>query len=86
MTTLIPDKLHPEQMLTTEQVSELTGIAKSTFEGWRCRKNGGPPFFKLGPQIIRYRWCSVVLWMAEGSAAAPSTPAWAEPRTSSPAA
>lgn len=66
MTTLsdlshLPD-FHPEQLLTTEQLSALTGISRQTFEGWRSRKNGGPKFKKLGPQIIRYRWADVCAW------------------------
>lgn len=55
-------ELHPEQLLTTEQVAALTSISKQTFEGWRCRKNGGPKFKKLGPQIIRYRWADICIW------------------------
>ena len=65
--TTVPDlsslpPLHPEQMLTTEQLAAITGISRQTFEGWRCKKNGGPKFKKLGPQIIRYRWADYVLW------------------------
>lgn len=62
MTTLSA-QLHDEQLLTTEQVADITGIARATFEGWRCRKNGGPPFIKMGPQIIRYRWGTLRDWM-----------------------
>ena len=67
MTTLIPAQLHEEQLLTTEQVATLTGISRQTFEGWRCRKNGGPTFMKLGPQIIRYRWADVKAWRNAGT-------------------
>lgn len=59
--SLLPT-LHPEQLLTTEQVAAITGISRQTFEGWRHRKNGGPKFKKLGPQIIRYRWADVCAW------------------------
>jgi predicted DNA-binding transcriptional regulator AlpA len=63
----IPAHLHPEQLLTTEQVATLTGISRPTFEGWRCRKDGGPQYKKLGPQIIRYRWADVQAWMNAGT-------------------
>jgi predicted DNA-binding transcriptional regulator AlpA len=70
MTTTIPTHLHDEKLLTTEQVAEITGIARATFEGWRCRKNGGPPHLKLGPQIIRYRWRELRQWMDARTTAA----------------
>jgi predicted DNA-binding transcriptional regulator AlpA len=65
--TTLPDlsglpPLHPEQMLTTEQLAALTGISKATFEGWRCRKNGGPKATPLSKQIVRYRWADVCAW------------------------
>ena len=63
MTITIPTVLTDEHLLTTDQVAHLTGIARQTFEGWRCRKNGGPPYIKLGPQIIRYRWGTLRDWM-----------------------
>lgn len=59
-------QLHDETLLTTEQVAELTGISRASFEGWRCRKNGGPPYRKLGPQIIRYRWADLRSWIDGG--------------------
>jgi predicted DNA-binding transcriptional regulator AlpA len=65
----IPAQLHPEQHLTTEQVALITGIAKPTFEGWRCRKNGGPKFTNPSPQIIRYRWSDVKAWLDAGTVA-----------------
>jgi len=70
--TPIPDlsslpPLHPEQMLTTEQLAAITGVSRATFEGWRCRrKKGGPKLgpkpLDLGPQIVRYRWADVCAW------------------------
>jgi predicted DNA-binding transcriptional regulator AlpA len=60
--TTIPAILHDETLLTTQQLAALTNIARPTFEGWRCRGNGGPKFIKLGPQIIRYRWADVRQW------------------------
>ncbi len=65
--TAIPTDLHPETMLTTQQVAALTNISRQTFEGWRCRKNGGPKFTKLGPQIIRYKWADIKSWRDAGT-------------------
>ena len=60
----LPARMHPEQMLTTEQVATLTGISKQTLEGWRCRNpDAGPKFKKLGPQLVRYRWLDVQNWI-----------------------
>lgn len=70
MTTLIPAQLHDEQLLTTQQLAAITGIARPTFEGWRCRGNGGPKFVKLSPQIIRYRWADVRAWREASTVAA----------------
>jgi predicted DNA-binding transcriptional regulator AlpA len=69
MTTFFPAniQLHDEQLLTTGQVVQITGIAKQTFEGWRCRKDGGPEFKKLGPQLIRYRWLDIRRWRDSGA-------------------
>ena len=58
----IPAQLHPEALLTTQQVAALTNISRQTYEGWRARKNGGPAYKKLGPQLIRYRWADVCAW------------------------
>lgn len=60
--TTIPAQLTDETLLTTHQLAALTNISRQTFEGWRCRQNGGPPFKKLGPQLIRYRWADVKVW------------------------
>jgi predicted DNA-binding transcriptional regulator AlpA len=54
--------LTDETLLTTQQLAELTNISRQTFEGWRSRGNGGPPFKKLSPQIVRYRWADYVAW------------------------
>ncbi len=61
--TTLPAQFHPEQLLTTQQLVELTGISRQTFEGWRTpKRRGGPPFKKLGPQIVRYRWADYCAW------------------------
>jgi predicted DNA-binding transcriptional regulator AlpA len=63
-TAIIPEDLHDETRLTTEQVARITGISKQTFEGWRSRnRKAGPDCEKLGPQLIRYRWGTVRAWL-----------------------
>jgi predicted DNA-binding transcriptional regulator AlpA len=65
-TSDLPENIHPEQMLTTEQVAKLTGLSKMCFERWRCEKSGGPPYKKLSTQVVRYRWLDVKRWMDAG--------------------
>lgn len=65
--TKLPAQLHDETLLTTQQLAELTGISRQTYEGWRCRKDGGPDPIQLGPQIIRYRWATVRAWIEGGT-------------------
>jgi predicted DNA-binding transcriptional regulator AlpA len=67
MAISIPTPLTDDHLLTTEQLAAITGIARQTFEGWRCRKNGGPAPTKLGPQIIRYKWQTVREWIEAGT-------------------
>lgn len=63
----IPIDLHPEKLLTTEQVAAITGISQHTFERWRCRRDGGPKFQKLGTNTVRYRWADVKAWVDAGT-------------------
>lgn len=67
---LIPEQLHEETRLTTEQVAAITGISKQTFEVWRSRnRKGGPSFEKLGAQLVRYRWGTVRAWLEASTVA-----------------
>lgn len=54
-----------DPMLTTNQTSALTGIAKGTLEYWRWEKRG-PSFLKLG-RAVRYRKSEVIAWMNSGA-------------------
>lgn len=56
--------MNDETLLTTQELADLTHISRQTYEGWRCRRDGGPPFLKLGAQLVRYRWGDVKAWMA----------------------
>lgn len=57
------------QLLTEEQVAEMTGLAMSTLRNWRSKKlTNGPPAVKIGFSV-RYRVEDVRQWLA----ALPST-------------
>lgn len=48
--------------MTTEQVSELTGVHPGTLRYWR-HANKGPASFKLGTRVM-YRRTAVMAWIA----------------------
>lgn len=50
-------------LLTDQQLSEMTGIPRSTLAQWRHR-GIGPAYSKLG-QRVRYHRASVDQWLAE---------------------
>jgi predicted DNA-binding transcriptional regulator AlpA len=60
--TTLPAQLTDETLLTTQQLVTLTNISRQTYEGWRCRKDGGPEFKRLGPTLVRYRWADFKAW------------------------
>jgi excisionase family DNA binding protein len=41
-------------LLTVQQVSELTGISVETLNQWRSREKG-PPYLKIEGKLVRYR-------------------------------
>lgn len=41
------------KLLTEQEISEMTGIKKSTLRKWRL-EGGGPPFIKVRGFMIRY--------------------------------
>lgn len=61
MTTATVDA--PPRFLTTEQVSELTGLAVQTLMNWRCSRRAGPPFVRLSPRRVRYERDAVEQWL-----------------------
>lgn len=48
--------------MTTEQVSELTGVHQGTLRYWR-HADKGPASFRLGSRVI-YRRTAVMAWIA----------------------
>ncbi len=38
--------------LTTEQVSELTGVPVATLRYWRSRGDKGPPSWRIGKRVV----------------------------------
>jgi len=41
-------------LLTVQQVSELTGISIETLNQWRSQEKG-PPYLKIEGKLVRYR-------------------------------
>jgi predicted DNA-binding transcriptional regulator AlpA len=54
--------INDEDLLSTEDLVRWTGYSKQAFEGWRSRRNGGPPFIKFA-QAVRYRRADVRAWI-----------------------
>jgi predicted DNA-binding transcriptional regulator AlpA len=58
-----------EHLLTTKQVSEITGYSISTLAQWRVfGVVGGPPFFKPKGRSahVRYRASQIEAWIKKG--------------------
>jgi len=51
-------------LLSSKDVSELTGLAIRTLEGLRV-KGGGPVYVRLSPRAIRYKRGDVRTWINE---------------------
>ena len=56
---------NPEQqkLVTTAAAADRLNISPRTLERWRI-VGGGPPFRKLGPQIVRYDVADLDAWYA----------------------
>lgn len=51
-----------DRLLTTPQVSEMTGLAVATLQNMRSRRLGeGPAYVKIG-RAVRYRESTVISW------------------------
>lgn len=54
----------PDQILSTEEVSEMTTIPAATLRFWRHRNDGtGPRSFRLGPRKVVYKRSDVEAWL-----------------------
>lgn len=55
-----------DQLLTTKEVAELTGIKESTLRFYRYLNDGsGPISFTLGRRTVRYRKSDVLRYLDE---------------------
>lgn len=55
-----------DQLLTTKEVVELTGIPENTIRFWRYMADGrGPKSFTLGRRTVRYRKSDVLQWLED---------------------
>lgn len=60
---VVPSSFKPGKLYTTEQVAAVTGLDKKTFEAWRLKGVGGPPFIKFG-RAVRYHGDDLLAWIA----------------------
>ena len=52
------------ELLTTAEAAEMLGLSKVTLDIWRSqRKQGQPPFVRLGSKLIRYRREDIQAWI-----------------------
>ena len=56
--------LFDEPMMTTKEVSEMTGTPASTLRGWKHRNKGPQTYKREGS--VRYRRVDVEAWWAAG--------------------
>lgn len=55
-----------DRLLTTEQVTELTGYSQRSLRRFRSN-HGGPPVTKAaGSRLVRYRRSDVLRWVEQG--------------------
>jgi len=52
------------ELLTVQQVSELTGISVETLNQWRSQAKG-PPYFKIEGKLVRYRKTDLLKYFEE---------------------
>ena len=50
-------------LLTVQQVSELTGISVETLNQWRSQRKG-PPYLKIEGKLVRYRRADLIQYFA----------------------
>ena len=51
----------PETLLTEQQAAEFLGVKPRTLQKWRAT-GAGPPFVRLSPRCIRYKYRTLVDW------------------------
>ena len=64
----ILSKFEPEHydkiLLTTPEVSQITGNTESTLATWRCTRKVNIPYIKIG-KTVRYRLSDVLNYLSE---------------------
>ncbi len=51
-----------DALLTTPMLADKLHMSPRTLEGWRV-SGAGPPFLRIGPHKIVYRWRSILDWL-----------------------
>ncbi len=54
-----------DPVYTDAELAPLVGVKRITLQQWRARKQG-PPYVKVGPRAVRYRWSEVAAWLDAG--------------------
>ena len=62
-----------QKLVTTAAAADRLNISPRTLERWRI-VGGGPPFRKLGPQIVRYDVAELDEWYAGSRRVSTSDP------------
>ena len=52
----------PNGAMTPQQVARYIGVSDAALRLWRSRGEG-PPFFKAGPRLVRYRRTDIDAWI-----------------------
>ena len=53
-----------KSLLNERQAAEVLGISVRTAQDFRLR-GSGPPFIRLTPKLIRYRYDELIAWLDE---------------------
>jgi predicted DNA-binding transcriptional regulator AlpA len=53
---------HPDQLVSSQDLSELTQLSQRF---WEARRISGdtPPYIRISKRAVRYRWGDVVEWL-----------------------
>jgi len=54
----------PESMITVDELAAMLHLVPGTLAKWRSR-DFGPPWYYLGPTVVRYKRGEVLEWIRE---------------------
>lgn len=62
-----PPHADPDELLTTSQVAELTGLSENTLRRWRSDEDPRSPRYVRAGRLIRYRREDITTWLNRAS-------------------